>query len=201
MGAAGRQSPECPSCDRVGHTCWVTLRQRIIAGVAVAVAFACLGLAIAYSGDTSVSEPAFSGSPVDGGGVRADDPTAPGEELDINPIERWFPLAGEGSACSEPVGVDLIPGYGALLTINGVPIAPEDTNQLVAIDNDGDGVTDATSISAGASQGQVTWGPEPDCPFGEILRPTNNRVSACIYRLEEGPANCRTRSRPDTFDF
>jgi hypothetical protein len=179
----------------------VNLRQRIIAGSAVVVAFACLGLAIAYSGDTSVPGTTFSGSPVDGGGERLDDPNAPGQELDINPIERWFPQAGEGSACSEPVGVDLIPGYSALLTINGIPIAPEDTNQFVTIDNDGDGTTDATAISAGASQGQVTWGPEPDCPFGEILRPTSNRVTACIYRIEDGPENCRTRSRPDTFDF
>jgi len=170
-------------------------------GAAVAVAFACLGVAIAYSGDNSVAGPVFSGSPVDGGGERGDDPNAATEELDVNPIERWFPLAGEGSACSEPVGVDLIPGYSALLTINGVAIPAEDTNQIVAIDNDNDGITDATAISAGASQGQVTWGPEEDCPFGLILRPTNNRVTACIYRVEQGPDNCRNRSRPDTFDF
>lgn len=175
----------------------MTTRQRIIASVAVCVAFACLGLAIAYSGDGDDTGPILSGSPVDGGGVR----DAEQVELDVNPIEGWFPAAGEGSGCSEPVGVDLIPGFSALLTINGVPIAPEDTNAFVSVDNNGDGITDATAISAGASQGQVTWGPEEDCPFGEILRPTNNRVSACIYRVEEGPANCRVRARPDTFDF
>jgi hypothetical protein len=179
----------------------VTVRQRIIVGAAVLVAFACLGVAIAYSGDTGVATPTFSGSPIDGGGARPDDANAPANTLDVNPIERWFPLAGEGSACSEPVGVDLIPGYSALLTINGIAIPPGDTNQLVQIDNNGDGETDATALSAGASQGQVTWGPEEDCPFGTILRPTNNRVTACIYRVEEGPENCRTRSRPDTFDF
>jgi len=172
----------------------------IISG-ALIVAFACLGLAIAYSGDTSVAGPVFSGGAVDGGGERLDDPNAERPELDINPIERWFPQAGEGSGCSEVVGVDLIPGYSALLTINGVPIPPEETNGLVEIDSNNDGITDATAISAGASQGQVTWGPEEDCPFGQILRPTNNRVTACIYRIEEGPQNCRLRARPDTFDF
>lgn len=179
----------------------MTLRQRIIVGVAVAVAFGLLGLAAAYSDNTDVAGPIISGGAVDGGGERLDDPNAEREELDLNPIQGWFPQAGEGSGCSEPVGVDLIPGYSAILTINGITIAPEDTNALVSIDSNNDGITDATAISAGASQGQITWGPEEDCPFGLILRPTNNRVSACIYRVEDGPENCRTRARPDTFDF
>lgn len=179
----------------------MTLRQRIIVGVAVCVAFGFLGLAFAYSGNTNVAEPIISGGAVDGGGERLDDPNAERPELDVNPIQGWFPEAGEGSGCSEVVGVDLIPGYSALLTINGIAIAPEDTNALVSIDNNNDGITDATAISAGGSQGEVTWGPEEDCPFGLILRPTNNRVTACIYRFEDGPANCRTRARPDTFDF
>ena len=183
------------------HLSLVTTRQRLIIGGALIVAFACLGLAIAYSGDTSVAGPVFSGGALDGGGERLDDPNAERAELDLNPIERWFPQAGEGSGCSEVVGVDLIPGYSALLTINGVPIPPEETNSLAEIDTNNDGVTDATAISAGASQGQVTWGPEADCPFGEILRPTNNRVTACVYRIEDGPQNCRPWSRPDTFDF
>lgn len=165
------------------------------------VAFGFLGLAFANSGNTDVAGPIISGSPVDGGGERLDDPNAERPELDVNPIERWFPQAGEGSGCSEPVGVDLIPGYSALLTINGTPIAPEDTNALISTDTNNDGITDVTAFSAGGSQGEVTWGPEEDCPFGLLLRPTNNRVSACIYRIEEGPENCRTRARPDTFDF
>lgn len=166
-------------------------------GCAIAVAFLSLGVAIAYSGDTSPAQPAFSGSAADGGGARPDDPDAEPVPLDIDPIEGWFPAAGEGSGCSEVVGVDLIPGFTATLTINGVRIADEDTNTRV--DMDGDGVAEA--FSAGGSQGQVTWGPEPDCPFGEILRPTANEVVACIYRIGDDPASCRTIRRPDTFDF
>lgn len=192
---------DCPLPACRGHNWPVTTRQRIIVAITVCLAFGCLGLAAAYSGDTSNGGVVFSGGAVDGGGERLDDPNAAQEELDINPIERWFPQAGEGSGCSEPVGVDLIPGYSALLTINGTPIAPEDTNALVSVDTNNDGITDATAVSAGGSQGQITWGPETDCPFGEILRPTNNRVTACIYRVEEGPENCRLRARPDTFDF
>lgn len=174
-----------------------SLRQRVLLSVALLLAFGALGVAVAYSGDTSVAGPSFSGSPVDGGGARPEDATAPTEELDINPIQGWFPQSGAGSACSEAVGVDLIPGYSAILTINGVEIPPEETN--VMVDSNGDGVADA--VSAGGSQGQITWGPEPDCPFGEILRATANTVSACIYRTVDGPAGCRVIRRPDTFDF
>lgn len=171
----------------------MTLRQRLVISGALILAFSSLGVAIAYSGDTGPAGPVFSGSPVDGGGDRSDDPSSPPETLDVNPIERWFPQAGEGSACSEAVGVDLLPGFSALLTINGVSIPTEDTNVFVT----GEGGV----LTAGGSQGQVTWGPEPDCPFGTILRPTQNTVTACIYRVEEGPANCRTIARPDSFDF
>ncbi len=159
----------------------------------VVLAFASLGVAIVYSGDTGPTNVAFSGSPVDGGGERADDPNAEAEQLNLNPLQEWFPRAGAGSACSEPVGVDLIPGFGALLTINGVAIPPEDTNVYSDFEN--------KVLSAAGSQGQVTWGPEPDCPFGRILRPTANEVSACIYRVEDGPESCRTIRRPDPFDF
>lgn len=179
----------------------MTVRQRIIVCIAVFIAFGCLGLAAAYSGNTDVAGPIISGGAVDGGGERLADPNAERPELDVNPIQGWFPRAGEGSGCSEVVGIDLIPGYSALLTINGVAIAPEDTNALISIDSNNDGITDGTAISAGGSQGQVTWGPEEDCPFGLILRPTNNRVTACIYRNEDGPENCQVRARPDTFDF
>jgi len=171
----------------------MTARQRIIAGFAVAVAFGALAVAAIYSADTGPADPVFSGGVVDGGGDRPDDPNEVGVELEIDPIQRWFPLAGEGSACSEVVGVDLIPGYTALLTINGVKIPIEETNVYSDIDS--------KTLSAGGSQGQVTWGPEPDCPFGQILRPTANEVVACIYRIGDGPANCRTLRRPDTFDF
>ncbi len=183
----------CPWAIRAGTLESMTGRQRLLIFAAVFVAFGALGVAAVYSGDTSPSTPVRSGSAADGGGERLDDPDAERPLLDVNPVERWFPQAGEGSGCSEVVGVDLIPGFSALLTINGVAIPPEDTNVFV----DGE----SGVLSAGGSQGQVTWGPEPDCPFGEILRPTANTVTACVYRVSEGPENCRPVTRPDTFDF
>lgn len=170
-----------------------TLRQRLIIGAALLVAFASLGVAIAYSGENEPAGPAFSGSAADGGGVRPDDANSPTSTLIVNPVERWFPEAGEGSGCSEVVGVDLTAGYTALLTINGVPIPVEDTNVYSDFEK--------KVLSSGGSQGQVTWGPEPDCPFGAILRPTANEIIACIYRLGEGADTCRPIQRPDLFDF
>ncbi len=171
----------------------MTLRQQITIGLLVLVAFLCLGVAIAFSGDTSPSTPVFSGSAADGGGDRSADPDAPPVTLDVDPVLGWFPAAGEGSGCSEVVGVRLLPGYTAILTINGTVIPEEETNVYTDFEN--------RVLSAGGSQGQVTWGPEEGCPFGTILRPTSNQVVACIYRVEDGPTNCTTRANPSTFDF
>ncbi len=177
-------------------------RQRAIAGGAVAVAFAILILGIVTGGSADEPEVVLSQSPVDGGGTR-DGEAVP---LVIDPVESWFPAAGEGSACSEAVGVDLLSGYMAILTINGVQIPENETNVYLRDDSiDPNANPNAQSgtrtLTAGGSQGQVTWGPEPDCPFGEILRPTGNTVSACVYRIQDGPANCRRIDRPDAFDF
>jgi hypothetical protein len=103
----------------------------------------------------------------------------------ISPIEGFLPRSGEASACREPVGVDLIDGYGATLTINGVVIPPEQMN--VKLDSDGE-ITD--EVTASRSLSQYTFGPEESCPNGEILRATNNVVQACVYRLEDGPGSC-----------
>ncbi len=156
-------------------------RQRLVIGLALVVAFGALGVAAAYSGERTPSEPVLTGSAADGGGDRSGDDL--GTPLNVNPIEGWFPRSGIGSTCSEPVGVDLIPGYSAILTINGVEIADVDTNVYVDIEN--------RVISAGGSQGHVTWGPEESCPNGTILRPQGNVVEACVYRVEEGPGSCR----------
>lgn len=154
------------------------------------IAFGALVLAAVYSGERTPSAPILSGSPVDGGGER----DAEAVPLDVDPIQGWFPRSGIGSTCTEVVGVDLIPGYSAVLTINGVAIAEDDTN--VRVDTDGDGEKDA--FSSGGSQGQVTWGPEPDCPNGSVLRPQGNVVEACIYRLVDGPETCRVGA---SFEF
>lgn len=159
-------------------------KQWLIIGAGVVVAFGALVLAAVYQADTSPAEPVLSGSAADGGGERPADANAEAAPLDVNPIEEWLPKSGEGSTCSEAVGVDLIPGYGAVLTINGVTIDEEQKND---------------PFSAGGSLGQVTYGPEEGCPNGELLRPQGNVVEACVYRLAEGPENCR-RYPAFTFD-
>jgi hypothetical protein len=154
------------------------LQYGLIAG-GLAIALLMIVLAAVYSADTGDTGPVFSGGPVDGGGER-DDVEDGGQELDINPIEGFLPRTGEGSTCTEPVGVDLIPGFSAILTINGVEIPPEDINGA-------DGVA-----TAGSSLGEVSWGPEEGCPRGAILRPQGNRLEACVYRNIDGPDTCRT---------
>lgn len=146
------------------------------------VATVALGLGIAYQGDREVDDPAtVSTGPgpaaAVGGGVTS---TAP-----VNPIEGFLPRSGAGSACREPVGVDLIDGYGATLTINGVAIAPEQMNVVLAANGE---IT--REITASRSLGQYTFGPEPDCPNGDVIRATDNVLEACVYRLDEGPGSC-----------
>ena len=110
---------------------------------------------------------------------------ATGTTAPISPIEGFLPRSGEASACQEPVGVDLIPGYGATLEINGIEIAPEQMN--VNVDDEGN-VTD--EITASRSLSVYTFGPEPGCPNGAVLRATQNVMRVCVYRLEDGPAGC-----------
>ncbi len=158
-------------------------RQRLIIVALLGLAFAAIVTASVFSAPTEPAAVVFTGSAADGGGDRTDQ-DGDATELLVNPVEGWLPAAGDGTACSERVGVDLIPGYAATLEINGIQIPIEEMN------ND-----------AGASLGQYTWGPEEDCPFGSVLRPTDNRVVACIYRHEEGPENCVLTEQPGGFDF
>ena len=104
----------------------------------------------------------------------------------VSPVEGFLPASGPATGCSEAVGVDLVSGYEAILTINGFKIAPEDMN--VNLDDTG-AIT--SEVSASRSLGHYTFGPEQDCPNGEVLRSTNNLVQACVYRLEDGPDNCQ----------
>jgi hypothetical protein len=157
--------------------------QRLILAVGALVAIGAVVLAAVYQADTDPS-PVLTGSPADGGGVRPDDPNAARPELNISPVEGWFPRSGQGSTCSEPVGVDLIPGYAATLIINGQTLTAE---QLNAPD------------SAARSLGRYTYGPEPDCPNGALLRPVGNVVQACVYRVDEEPDRCQL-TQPFRFD-
>ena len=136
-------------------------------------------------GAGSSSDDIAAGGGSGGGGAGAsaastEEPSAP-----VGPIEGFLPRSGEASACREPVGVDLIEGYAATLTINGVEIPPEQMN--VNLDEAGE-ITE--EVTASRSLSVYTFGPEEDCPNGEILRATNNVMQACIYRLEDGPASC-----------
>lgn len=166
-------------------------KQRIVILSLVVVAFGALVIASIFSAPTEPSAAVFTGSAADGGGAR-DDAANGTVELPVNPIEGWLPAAGDGTACSERVGVDLIPGYAATLEINGVKIPEEEMNSYFE---------PGKTRDAGASIGEYTWGPEEDCPFGTILRPTDNQVIACIYRFEEGPESCVPAQRPNGFNF
>ncbi len=153
--------------------------QYVLIGVGLAIAALMIVLATVYSGsDNTNIEAPISGGPVDGGGDRNDE-EAGETPLDVNPIEAFLPRTGQGSTCTEAVGVDLIPGFSAILTINGVRIPDEDINGA-------DGIA-----TAGSSLGEVSWGPEEGCPRGAILRPQGNRLEACVYRNTDGPESCR----------
>lgn len=131
-------------------------RQRLVVIAGLALAVGAIILAASTQEDTPAVVPTVDSS---------DDP-----------VEGWFPRSGQGSTCSEPVGIDLAPGYGAVLSING-NILPDDMMNPPG--------------SAGRSLGHYTYGPEEDCPNGEFLRPRDNQVQACVYRLDEGPATCQ----------
>lgn len=170
----------------------------------MAVAFVALILGMAYQDDTPIEGTAVVGAErsadqsdgqsdgqADGQGT-APAPTAPGQAVvatgpavAVDPVERFLPLSGQASACREAVGVDLAPGYAATLTINGISINPDEMN--VRRDANGNVIE---GLTASRSLGQYTFGPEEDCPNGRVLRPTDNLLQACVYRVEEGPASC-----------
>ncbi|MDH4076022.1 MAG: hypothetical protein OEW29_08800, partial [Acidimicrobiia bacterium] len=134
---------------------------------------------------------AAGGRVVDGGGaVGQTATTAPS----TNPVEAFLPRSGQASACQEPVGVDLKPGWAATIEINGIPIPDDQLN--VTTDENGQQVPGDRSASR--ALGQYTFGPESDCPNGRVLRPTGNVLKACIFRVEEGPASCVIKE--STFD-
>ncbi|MEZ5339911.1 MAG: hypothetical protein R2706_00225 [Acidimicrobiales bacterium] len=169
--------------------------QTLITLGALTIAGCALVLASLYSGSST-------NNPVINAGATAGGP----DGIGITPVEGWFPRTGQGGACSEQVGIDLIDGYAATLTINGIPIPPDEMNTFAAAptqastdDDAGDnGQTRSTVISADGSLGRYTWGPEEDCPGGEILRAQDNTVVACVYEINDNPSNCLPYSY--TFD-
>lgn len=104
-------------------------------------------------------------------------------------IEDFLPRGGEASACSEPVGVDLIGGYGARLTINGIEIAPEEMN--VNLDANGE-ITNV--LTPTRTIGHFTFQPTDECPNGRWLRPIDNVLDVCVYRFDDPSASCALRT-------
>lgn len=165
-------------------------QQRLVTVALLSVAAVAFTLAVAYQGDRLPAEPRIVGAGT-GSGSGDEVADAAGDEgatpstSRVNPIEGFLPQSGEGSACREPVGVDLIDGYGATLTINGRRITADEMN--VVLGEDGQPTRE---ITASRSLGHYTFGPEPDCPNGSVVRATDNVMRVCVYRLLEGPDNC-----------
>lgn len=176
--------------------------QRLAMGALGLVAVGALALGALYQDDDKLGDARVVGagttssSVATGGGIINPNPPAStaGPQAGSGPIEAWLPRSGEASACSEAIGVDLAPGYGAELTINGIEIAPEAMN--VNLDDSG-GITD--EITASRSLGQYTFQADDNCPNGRFLRPVDNVLEACVYRLSDESRSCAVR-REHIFD-
>ena len=173
-------------------------RQRFAMGGMVMVAILALVLGAVYQDDNKLDEPRVVGAgttaPPAGVPAPAGGDGRAGDELAVDPIEAFLPRSGEASACREEVGVDLAAGFGAILTINGIEIAPEDMN--VNLDENGE-ISDV--ITASRSLGHYTFKPDDDCPNGSLLRPVGNVLDVCVYRLSDVSRACAVR-RTNVFD-
>lgn len=174
----------------------MTVRQRFGMGALVLGALLALTLGAIYQDDDrldqdnvvggSASAPITTSPAASGGATGAE--ASPDAAAIGGPVEGFLPRAGEASACSEEVGVDLIPGYGAELTINGIVIAPEQMN--VNLDEAGE-ITNV--ITASRSLGHYTFQPDDNCPNGTYLRPVDNVLEACVFRLSDPSRSCVNR--------
>ena len=162
-------------------------RQRWISAGILLLAAGALVLAAIYGENDSTGSARASGL-----GASASDttlaPTADAIPPATQIIEGFLPQGGEASACSEPVGVDLIGGYGARLTINGIEISPEEMN--VNLDADGE-ITNV--LTPTRSLGHFTFQPGDDCPNGRWLRAVDNVLDVCVYRFDD-PSACALRT-------
>ncbi|MEM7322183.1 MAG: hypothetical protein AAF531_03775 [Actinomycetota bacterium] len=166
-------------------------RQRFAMAGMVAVALLAIVLAAIYQDDNKLDQPNIVGQGNTADAAAGDGAPAPAP---TGPIEAFLPRSGEASACSEDIGVDLAPGFGARLTINGVEIAPEDMN--VNLDEDGE-ISEV--VTASRSLGQYTFKPDDNCPNGSLLRPVDNVLEVCVYRLSDNTQACAVR-RENIFD-
>lgn len=157
----------------------------------VGVAFLAIVLGAIYQNDNRLDEPSIVGGDT---ANQADGGAAQPAPAPTGPIEGFLPRSGEASACREEIGVDLAPGFGAKLTINGIDIAPEEMN--VNLDENGE-ISDV--ITASRSLGQYTFKAEDNCPNGRLIRPVDNVLEVCVYRLSDSTQACAVR-RENTFD-
>ncbi len=173
----------------------ISKQSMIIAGL-VAVAFGALILGSIYQGERDIGSPVIVGDLSDTEDTVPESDESPGgrvvgsdgklseptnDNSGVNPIESFLPASPTGANCREAVGVDLIDGYAASLVINGTRIPTEDMNGADP---------DTGAIPAGRTQGRYTFGPEEGCPNGNLLRPRDNTLQACVYKIEEGPDTC-----------
>jgi hypothetical protein len=169
-------------------------KQRLGMIAMVGCAFLAIVLGAIYQDDNRLGEPRIVGAgtstPAAGG---AGGPV--GEAVAAtSPIEGFLPRSGEASACSEEIGVDLAPGYAAKLTINDIVIEPEQMN--VNLDETGQ---ISNVITASRSLGHYTFAADDNCPNGSLLRPVDNRLEVCVYRLDDPTERCVIR-RENVFD-
>lgn len=174
----------------------MTVRQRFGLAALLVGAVLALTLGAIYQDDDrldqdnvvggSASAPITTAPAAAGGATGAD--ASPDAAATGGPVEGFLPRSGEASACREDVGVDLIPGYGAELTINGTLITPEEMN--VNLDEFGQ-ITDV--ITASRSLGHYTFQPDDNCPNGTFLRPVDNVLEICVFRLSDPTRRCVRR--------
>ncbi len=171
-------------------------KQKLISVGLVGVAFLALGLAAVYQDDNKLDDPSFVGIDQTGdddstGNVGGGTGTTLATVVanDSGPIERFLPDAGDAVACREPVGVDLAPGYGARLTINGKEVPETEMNVIVNLDG-----TVSNELTASRSIGQYTFEPEDGCPNGRWLRPVDNVLEVCVFRLDDPGQACTLNS-------
>ena len=160
----------------------------------LALAFLAIVLGAIYQDDDKLDDQFVVGAGTNPPSTAASGQTSGGsepEESEVvgasSAIERFLPVAGEASACREQVGVDLAAGFGAKLTINGIALAPEELN--VNLNPDG---SVSNVITASRSLGQYTFAPDDNCPNGRLLRPIDNVLGVCVYRLEDTQQACAT---------
>lgn len=169
-------------------------RQWLIIGGMLSVAVLAMVLAAIYQDDNKLGEPTVVGAgtstTVATGGGAVGVPAASTEDspTGTGPIEGFLPRSGEASACREQIGVDLADGFGAKLTINGTEIPPEEMN--VNLDENGE-ISEV--ITASRSLGHYTFAPDDNCPNGSLLRPVDNVLEVCVYRLSDVTQACTVR--------